>query len=96
MYDNDGMFLGKSKHQLSNILKELQDVCLYIEDQGHPVDYVDDNIRKHDDGSYEFTQHAHIDSIIEDVVLSYAKARTKTHPSCCSKDMPCFHRFLLL
>ena len=71
------MFLEKSKCQLSNIVKELQVVGLYIEDQGHVVDYVSINILKHDDGSFEFTQCSLIDSIIEDEGLSYAKATTK-------------------
>ena len=77
VYVHDEMFLGKSEHQLSNIVKKLQGVGLDIEDQGHPKDYVSVNIQKHDDGSYECTQCDLIDSIIEDIGLSYAKATTK-------------------
>ena len=84
------MFLGKSERQLSNIVKELQDIGLDIEDQGHPEDYVGVNIRKHDDGSYEFTQCALIDSIIEDVGLSYAKATTKPIPAAVQKPLHSF------
>jgi hypothetical protein len=40
-----------------------------MEDQGHPVDYVGVNIKKLKDGSYEFTQRALIDSIIDDAGL---------------------------
>ena len=58
VYVDNGMFLVKSEHQLSNIAKELQDVGLDIEDQGYPVNSVGVNILKHDDGSYEFTQLA--------------------------------------
>ena len=45
VYVDDGMFLGKSEHQLSNIVKELQGVGLDIEDLGHPVDYISVNIQ---------------------------------------------------
>ena len=38
VYVDDGMFLGKSECQLSNILKELQDVGVDIEHQGHPAE----------------------------------------------------------
>ena len=48
-------------------MKELQDVGLNIEDQGHPADYVRVNVQMHDDGSFEIIQCALIDSIIEDV-----------------------------
>jgi hypothetical protein len=48
---------------------------LNIEDQGHPADYIGVNIKKMKDGSYEFTQHALIDSIIEDVGLKDAKVK---------------------
>ena len=58
-------------------MKELQDVSLDINNQGHPAAYVGVNTWKHDDGSYEFKQHALIDSIIDDIGLSYAKATTK-------------------
>ena len=58
VYIDDMMFLGKSECQLSNIVKELQDVGLGIEDKGHPVHYVCVNIQKHDGRSYEFTQRA--------------------------------------
>jgi hypothetical protein len=50
-------------------------VGLNIEDQGHPVDYVGVNIKKAKDGSYEFTQWALINSIIEDVGLKDAKVK---------------------
>jgi hypothetical protein len=46
-----------------------------IEDQGHPADYVGVNIKKMKDGSYEFTQRALIDSIIEDTGLKDAKVK---------------------
>jgi hypothetical protein len=39
------------------------------------VDYVGDNIKKLKDGSYEFTQQALIDSIIDDVGLKDAKVK---------------------
>jgi hypothetical protein len=52
-----------------------QDLGLNIEDEGHPTDYVGVNIKKLKDGSYEFTQRALIDSIINDVGLKDAKVK---------------------
>ena len=100
LYVDDGMFLGKSEHKLSNIVKELQGIGLDIEDQGHPADYVGVNIQKHGDSSYEFTQHALIDSIIEDVALPYAKTTAKPilaavqKPLHAFKDSPYFNNDL--
>ena len=45
----------------------MKDKGLNIEDQGHPTCYVGVNIKKLHDGTYEFTQHALIDSIIDDM-----------------------------
>ena len=52
-----------------------KDAGLNIEDQGHPADYVGVNIRSNRDGTYEFTQRALIDTIIDDVNIgnSYTK-----------------------
>ena len=82
--------LRKSEHQLSNIVKELKVVGLDIEDQGHLAGYAGVNIGKHDDGSYEFTQCALIDSIKEDVCLSHAKATTKPIPAAVKKPLNVF------
>ena len=90
---DDGMFSGKTECQLSNIVKELQNIGLDIEDQGHPVDYVGLNKQKHDDGPYEFTQCALIDSVIEDVGLSYTKAATKPIPAAVQKPLHAFKDF---
>jgi hypothetical protein len=56
-------------HKLQEVIKEIQNLGLNIEDQGHPADYVGVNIKKLKDGPYEFTQRALIDSIIDDVGL---------------------------
>ncbi len=56
-------------------IKELQGLGLDIEDQGHPADYVGVNISKLQDGSYEFTQRALIDSIINDIGLNKSKSK---------------------
>ena len=56
VYVDDGIFLGKSDDQLSSVLKELIDIGLQIEDQGHPADYVGVNINCFSDGSYKFSQ----------------------------------------
>ncbi len=60
---------------LQEVIKEIQNLGLNIEDQGHPADYVGVNIKKLKDGSYEFTQRALIDSIINDVGLKDAKVK---------------------
>jgi hypothetical protein len=56
-------------------IKEIQGLGLNIEDQGHPADYVGVNIKKPQDGSYEFTQRALIDSIIKDVGIKDSKTK---------------------
>ncbi len=75
VYVNNGIFLGSNVLQLQEVIKEIQNLGLNIEDQGHPADYVGVNIKKLKDGSYEFTQQALIDSIINDVGLKDAKVK---------------------
>jgi hypothetical protein len=75
VYVDDGIFIGPEDKQLKSIIKEMQDLGLNIEDQGHPADYVGVNIKKLKDGSYEFTQRALIDSIIKDVGLTDSKTK---------------------
>jgi hypothetical protein len=75
VYVDDGLFFGSDDDTLSLIIKKLRDSGLNIEDQGHPADYVGVNIKKKRDGTYEFTQRALIDAIIDDVKIgdSYTK-----------------------
>ena len=87
MHVDNGMFLRKSECQLSNNVMKLQDVGLDIEDQGHPDDYDDVNTWKYDGGSYEFTQCDLIDSITENIGLSYAKATTKPVPTAIQRPL---------
>ena len=56
---------------------ELSSLAFNIEDQGHPADYVGVSIKKlcNRSYSYEFTQHALIDSIIEDAGISDSKTK---------------------
>ncbi len=75
VYMDDGILLGSKDLQLQDIIEEIQDLGLNIEDQGHPPDYVGVNIKKLNDGSYEFTQQALIDSIIDDVGPKDAKVK---------------------
>ncbi len=75
VYVDDGIFLGNNDSKLQDTIKEIQDQGLNIEDQGHPADYVGVNIKKLRDGSYEFTQRALIDSIINDVGLKDVKVK---------------------
>jgi hypothetical protein len=56
VYVDDGIFLGSDDSQLQEVIKEIQNLGLNIEDQGHPANYVGVNIKKLKDGSYDFTQ----------------------------------------
>jgi hypothetical protein len=95
VYVDDGIFIGNDDAHLQAIIKEIQDLGLDIEDQGHPADYVGVSINKLNDGSYEFTQRALIDSIIKDLGLTDSK--TKLVPAKVSlqlhafKDQPAFN-----
>jgi hypothetical protein len=75
VFVDDGIFLGSNDSQLQEVIKEIQNLGLNIDDQGHPADYVGVNIKKLKDGFYEFTQRALIDSIINDVGLKDAKVK---------------------
>jgi hypothetical protein len=75
VYVDNGIFIGHDNEQLKSTIKEMQDLGLNIEDQGHPADYIGVNIKKLKDGSYEFTQRALIDSIIKDVGLTDSKTK---------------------
>jgi hypothetical protein len=75
VYIDDGIFLDSNDLQLQEVIKEIQNLGLNIEDQGHPSDYVGVNIKKLIDGSYDFTQQVLIDSIIDDVGLKDAKVK---------------------
>ncbi len=89
VYVDDGIFLGDNDSKLQDAIRDIQDVGLNIEDQGHPAEYVGFNIKKTKDGSYEFTQCALIDSIIEDVGLKDAKVKpdpTKGFKCYCDSD----------
>jgi hypothetical protein len=75
IYVDDGIFLGPDDEKLQVAIREIQEAGLNIEDQGHPANYVGVNIKKMKDESYEFTQQALIDSIIQDVSLNDAKTK---------------------
>ena len=51
---------------------EISRTGLEIEDQGHPADYIGVTITKHNTGYIELTQHALVDSIINDDYLNDA------------------------
>ena len=71
VYVDNGIFLGNNDLKFQDVILDIQDAGLNIEDQGHPADYVIVNIRKPKDGSYEFTQWALIDSIIDDIGIKF-------------------------
>jgi hypothetical protein len=75
VYVDDGIFLGNDDLKHQEAIRDIQDLGLNIEDQGHPADYVGVNIKKLGDGSYEFTQRALIDSIISEVGLKDVKVK---------------------
>jgi hypothetical protein len=75
VYVDNCIFLGSDDLQLQEVIKEIQDPSLNIEDQGHPANYVGVNIKKLNNGSYEFTQRVYIDSIIDDVGLKDMKVK---------------------
>jgi hypothetical protein len=76
VYVNDGIFLGPSDQQLHDIINELCNLKLYIEDQGHPADYVGVSIKKLNNGVIKLTQRALIDSIISDKALNDSKVKS--------------------
>jgi hypothetical protein len=82
VYVDDGIFLGSNDLHLQDVIKEIQNLGLNIEDQGHPADYVGVNVKKLKDGSFEFTQQGLIDSIIDDIGLNDAQFQQKFHYSC--------------
>ncbi|KAL7480224.1 hypothetical protein ACHAW6_005923 [Cyclotella cf. meneghiniana] len=90
VYVDDGIFLGQSDDQLTDIIKELTDTGLEIDDQGHPADYVGVNIKDLPDGSYVFSQKTLIDAIINDVGLT-SNDYTKPVPAKCTLRL---HGFL--
>ncbi len=75
VYVDESFFLGSNDLQLQEVIKEIQNLGLNIEDQGHPADYEGVNIKKLKDGSYEFTQWALIVFIIDDIGLKNAKVK---------------------
>jgi hypothetical protein len=75
VYVDNGIFLGNDDSKLQEAIKDIQDLGLNIEDQGHPADYISVNIKKLQDDSYEFTQRTLIDSIISDVGLKDAMVK---------------------
>jgi hypothetical protein len=75
VYMDNGIFPGSNDSQLQEVIKEIQNLGLNIEDQGHPADDVGVNIKKLKVGSYEFTQQALIDSIVDDIGLKDAKVK---------------------
>jgi hypothetical protein len=89
VYMDNGIFLGNDDAQLQQAIKEIQDLGLKIEDQGHPADYMGVSIKK------LCTQHALIDSIIEDMGISNSK--TKPVPAEVSLQLHAFrmNRFLI-
>lgn len=64
------MMQETSDNKQSNVMKEPMDIGLWIEDQGHPANYVGVNIKLLSQGSYTFSQRTLIDSFIADMGLT--------------------------
>jgi hypothetical protein len=79
VYVGNSIFVGDSDDELMQAIRDIQQTGIAIEDQGHPADYVGVSIKKHKDSSYELSQRALIDSIIEDCGLE--DAYTKPVPA---------------
>jgi hypothetical protein len=75
VYVDNGIFLGNYDSKLQEAIKDIQDLGLNIKDQGHPADCAGVNIKKLRDSLYEFTQHALIDSIINDIGITDVKVK---------------------
>jgi hypothetical protein len=75
VYVDDGIFLGSNNLQFQEVIKKIQDLGLYIQDQSHQADYVGFIIKKLKDGSYESTQQALIDFIINDIRFKDGKVK---------------------
>ncbi|KAL7483427.1 hypothetical protein ACHAW6_009079 [Cyclotella cf. meneghiniana] len=52
---DDGILLGRFNDQLTKIIKELTDIGVEVEDQGHPADYMGINIKCLADCSCSFS-----------------------------------------
>ena len=46
VYVDDGVFLGNNDSKLQDAIKDIKDLGLNIEDQGHPAGYLGVNIKK--------------------------------------------------
>ena len=89
IYVDGSIFFGSHDDTLTLIIKQLKDVGLNVEDQGHPADYVGVNIKRSHDGTYKFTQRALIDAIIDDVNIG--NSYTKPVPAKVSLQLHAFH-----
>ncbi|KAL7480534.1 hypothetical protein ACHAW6_006222 [Cyclotella cf. meneghiniana] len=90
VYVDDGIFLGQSDDQITGIIKDLTDIGLEVEDQGHPANYVGTNVKRLQDGSFTFSQKTLINAIIYDVSLTPSD-HTKPIPAKCTQRL---HGFL--
>ena len=90
VYVDNGLFLVPSECKLTVMIKALKQLGLKIEDHGHPSTYIGINIKKHHDGTYEFSQLALTDSILNYVGLTCSN-KVKPLLMSCSK---CLHAYL--
>ncbi len=75
VYVDDRIFIGDNDSQLTTAINKIRALGLNIKDQGPPVDYVGVSIKRLKNGSYEFTQRALIDSIVDNVGLTDSKTK---------------------
>ena len=89
VYVDDGIFFSLDETSIDIAIKELLDLKLNLEDQGHPADYVGLNIKKQGYGSYDFTQPSITQQIIEDVCLG--PSTTPKPIPVCDQRLICHH-----
>jgi len=89
VYVDDGLVLDTKEARFSTFVKELRDIVLKVDDQGHPADYVGVNINNDNKGHYHFSQVALIDAIIEDVGLTRSH-KVKQVPANVSQQLHAF------
>ena len=81
---NDSIFVSLERTSIDNVIKELKNSKLKLEGKGHPSDCMGVNNKKQGGVSYESTQQALTQQIIEDVSLG-PRTTQKPIPMCAQR-----------
>lgn len=87
-YVDDALAFDMNGDVLDTLLQELRDTGLRLDDMGHPSDYIGVNLSQ-EDGVFNFTQRALIDSILKDVGLENSR-KSKPVPAKSSQILQAF------